>query len=226
VQTPTYVGFPGLTRGTVTASVQSSFFSGDTHLRRVFQNGNGLRFDLLAGYRFLHVGDSVSDSFDVVSANGPGSMSPRLMGEDSVRTRNNFHGGEVGFNAIGRRGQFTFEMQTTLALGVTVSELDQSATRSFFPAPGVPMNFGVPSAVPLAPIAAHSQNDYFAVVPQIGFKVGWQPVQHLRLTLGYDFLYWSKVRRAEDLYAPGPILRDATTDFWAQGLSAGAELRY
>lgn len=95
VQTPIYVGFPGTTLGTVTASEQTSFFSGDTHLRRVLQDPSGIRLDLLAGYRFLHLGDSISDSFDAVT---PGVPQGRLMGEDSVRTRNYFHGAEVGFN--------------------------------------------------------------------------------------------------------------------------------
>ncbi|HXD89068.1 MAG TPA: BBP7 family outer membrane beta-barrel protein [Urbifossiella sp.] len=213
VQTPLYVGFPGLSSGTVTASAQTSFFSGDTHLRRVFQ-ANGIRLDLLAGYRFLTVGDSIADSFDIVS-NAP--TSPRLMGNDSVRTRNYFHGGEVGFNAQGRTGQFTYEMQATIALGVTASDLDQQQTRSTFVGG---------AGGPVIQTAGHNQTDYFSVVPQVGFKLGWQPWQHVRFTAGYDFLYWSKVRRAEELYGPGPVLRDTTTDFWAQGFSIGAEVRY
>src|SRR6185437_340216 len=213
VQAPLYVGFPGLSSGTVTASAQTSFFSGDTHLRRVFQ-ANGMRLDLLAGYRFLTVGDSIADSFDIVS-NAP--TSPRLMGNDSVRTRNYFHGGEVGFNAQGRTGQFTYEMQATIALGVTASDLDQQQTRSTF--------LGGAGG-PVIQTAGHNQTDYFSVVPQDGFKLGWQPWQHVRFTAGYDFLYWSKVRRAEELYGPGPVLRDTTTDFWAQGFSIGAEVRY
>jgi len=213
VETPMYVGFPGLTRGTVTASEQTSFFSGDTHIRRVMQDPSGVRLDLLAGYRFLHLGDSVSDSFDIVA---PGLSGARLMGEDSIRTRNYFHGGELGFNISGRSRSFTYALQTTLALGVTASEFDQSRTRSVF---------GAGLAIP-APIASHGQTDYFAVVPQVGFKLGWQPWQHVRFTAGYDFLYWSRVRRAQEMDLLSPTLGDGKTDFWAQGLSVGAEVRY
>lgn len=220
---PLYVGYPGLAFGTVTSSVQTSLFGGDTSLRRVFQSGDSFRLDLLGGYRFLHLGDSVATSFDTV-ATGPIAIptipGARLMGEDGVRTRNDFHGAEVGFSAMGRRGQFTLEFQTTLAMGVTVGDLDQSHTRSVFAPPGV-----LPG-VPLTQLAAHNTADYFAVVPEVGIKVGWQPVQHFRLTVGYDFLYWSRVRRAEEVYALGPVLRGGTTDFWAQGLTLGAEFRY
>ncbi|HEY3790009.1 MAG TPA: BBP7 family outer membrane beta-barrel protein, partial [Urbifossiella sp.] len=179
VQTPLFVGFPGVSKGTVTASDQTSFFSGDTHLRRVYQDPRGVRLDMLAGYRFLQLGDSISDSFDIVSATAPAATTPRLMGEDSVRTRNFFHGGEVGFNLSGVYHQVTFEMQTTLAMGVTVSDLDQSRTRSAF----------IGSVgVPVVQTAYHNSTDYFSVVPQTGFKLGWQPMDHVRFTAGYDIL--------------------------------------
>ncbi|MDB5312475.1 MAG: hypothetical protein JWO38_6677 [Gemmataceae bacterium] len=231
VQVPLYVGFPGLTRGTVTSSVQTQLFGGDTVLRRALRAGDAFRFDLIGGYRFVHLGDSLADSFDVVSATLPGPLSPRLMGEDSVRTRNDFHGGQVGFATTGRSGRFTVEMRSTIALGVTVSDLDQSRTRALFggfgPAAGLPAVPGlpVPGAPPLV-LAAHNQSDYFAVVPELGVKFGWEPINHVRLTFGYDLLYWSRVRRAQELYALGPTLRTDTTDFWAQGLSLGMELRY
>lgn len=108
-------------------------------------------------------------------------------------------------------------MQTTLAMGVTASEFDQSRTRSVFTG-------GI--GAPVVQIASHDTTDYFAVVPQVGFKLGWQPTQHFRITAGYDFIYWSRVRRAQEMYALSPTLLDGKTDFWAQGLSIGAELRY
>lgn len=229
---PLYVGYPGLAFGTVASSVQTSLFGGDTNLRRVFQSGDSFRLDLLGGYRFLHLGDSIATSFDTVATGTaaipglpPGLPGTRLMGEDSVRTRNDFHGAEFGFSAMGRQGQFTLELQASLAMGVTVSNLDQSHTRSVFAPlgllPGLP-----PPGVPLTQLANHNTSDYFAVVPEVGIKVGWQPVQHFRLTVGYDFLYWSRVRRAEEVYALSPVLRGGTTDFWAQGLTLGAEFRY
>jgi hypothetical protein len=210
------IGFPGAA-GTVTASNQTSFFSGDTHLRRVYQDGTGNRFDLLAGYRFLQLGDSLSESFDTVSTGPAFFSSARLMGEQSVRTRNYFHGGEVGFQYQHRRGAFAFEMQSTIAIGSTYSEVDRSFTRAAFVGPPAQ-----PLTLPIAQTGSEVTHTDFAFVPQVGFKLGWQPTDHVRLTAGYDFLYWSRVRRAAHLWDG----TDSTTSFWAQGVSAGVEVRY
>ena len=222
VQTPLYVGFPGITRGTVTALAQTSFYTGDVHLNRVYQSGNGFRFDVLTGYRFLQLGDAVATSFDVVPALVPG---PRFMGEESTRTRNYFNGGDVGFNFQGRVGRLAFEMQSTVAFGATTTRIDRSFTRSLIAGAGLGALLGVPLppiGIPMIQSGSQSTECDFAVVPQFGMKLGWQPVDHLRLTAGYDFVYWSRVRRAPELYTGNNF----TTDFWAQGVSLGAELRY
>ena len=57
-------------------------------------------------------------------------------------------------------------------------------------------------------------------------RLGYHPTDHLRLSLGYNFLYWSRVRRAPDEYNLSPVLSNRTTDFWAQGFNVGLEVRY
>jgi hypothetical protein len=235
---PMYVGFPGLDRGTVTASAQTNLIGGNTNLRRALRAGDAFRLEVLGGYRYVHLGDSISDSFDIVPTPTPGAVflpggpGPRVMGEDSVRTRNNFHGGQLGLSATGRVGRLTFETTAMVALGVNASELDQSRTRTIglgaIPGAGLggPPVFPVQNLLLPDKSAYHNSTDYFAVVPEFGFKFGWQPVDHLRLTAGYNVLYLSRVRRAQELYTLGPTVRDDTTDFWAQGFTLGAELRY
>jgi hypothetical protein len=80
--------------------------------------------------------------------------------------------------------------------------------------------------VPFRRNAGREETSYFAVVPQFGVKVGWHPVDHVRLTVGYDYLYWSRVRRAAEQYNLSAVPRHDTSDFWAQGLGLGLELRY
>jgi hypothetical protein len=224
-ETPLYVGYPGLTRGTVAAAVQSSFFTGSGQLRRVAQSGTGNRFDLIAGYRYAHLGDSIARSFDVVSAVIPGQFSPRFQGEESTRTRNAFNGGELGFQFQGRMGRFIFDWQSTIALGATSTEIDRSYTRSYIAGGPLSALLGVPLppvGIPLIQTGGLVKRSEFAVMPQVGVKLGWEPIDHVRLTAGYDFLYWSRVRRAPELFTGN----DVVTDFWAQGLSLGIDFRY
>jgi hypothetical protein len=94
-------------------------------------------------------------------------------------------------------------------------------------------------------IGQHS-NNRFAVVPEVGINLGYQVADWWRVFVGYDFLLLSSVIRPGDqidpninvsfipnfysnapaspLLRPAPTLKD--TNFWAQGISIGMEIRY
>lgn len=82
------------------------------------------------------------------------------------------------------------------------------------------------------------------MVPEVQLKIGYALTPRLRVTLGYDFLYYSNVLRPSeqiDRNVPkGQTFRQAspvistitpshkfqTTDFFAHGFSLGMELRF
>ena len=84
--------------------------------------------------------------------------------------------------------------------------------------------------------------DSFAIVPELGLKVGYNFTDRLRGFVGYDVLYASNVVRPGDqvdtfvnssflppgpgVGAPLPRFQFRQTDFWAQGVSFGLEWRY
>ena len=90
------------------------------------------------------------------------------------------------------------------------------------------------------------QRDELAFIPEVGLNAGIQLTRHLKLFVGYTFLWISTVARAGEQIdseinvsqfpirsGDGPLVgrtRPAPkfhgTDFWAQGLSFGLELRY
>jgi hypothetical protein len=83
----------------------------------------------------------------------------------------------------------------------------------------------------------------FSVIPQFTVTAGYQLTDHLKVTAGYDLLYWSAVVRAADQiavepttgypygtisgnYAALPAFTWNESHFFAQGLRLGAELRF
>ena len=85
-------------------------------------------------------------------------------------------------------------------------------------------------------------NDDFAIVPQIGVNLGFEVTCGLWVTVGYNFMYWSRVARPGDqidtdinlsqdgggelLGLPRPGFTGFTTDYWAQGLNFGLAYRF
>jgi hypothetical protein len=92
--------------------------------------------------------------------------------------------------------------------------------------------------------SGHFFTERFAVVPEGSLTLGYQVTDNLSISIGYTFLYWSHVARPGDQIdravspaalpisgtAPVPSSRPAfsfnETDFWAQGLTFGLELRF
>jgi hypothetical protein len=224
---PIYLSFPGVTSGSVSTTAQTNFAGGDLSVRHMLRQGAGWRLDALAGYRQLHLGDELGVGFRAAPGatilNPPAPSSPALVGSDSLRTRNNFYGAQLGGIASGTWGRFTLEGYGAVALGVNASDLNNDRTRQALIA-------GL--AIPLVQTSVAERTGYFGTVWEGGVKVAYRVSDHVRLTMGYTALSWWNVRRAQEQYDFGPsalftgTTTGTTTDFHAHVLSWGAELRY
>jgi hypothetical protein len=175
---------------------------------------------------------------------------PRLVGGDSLRTRDDFYGPQIGLSASTGWKRFTLEGHVATALGVTVSELGfaHSNVLSVNPTGNVLtttaglVSLGVPPAtaatlapavlaagnsqIPLTQAATSNTLTYFGVVGEGGVRVSYRATDHVRLTAGYGFLYWNNVRRAEEMFLNGPVLRPRAIEFTTHLFSLGLDVRY
>ena len=103
-----------------------------------------------------------------------------------------------------------------------------------------------PSASALSTNSGRESRNAFAVVPEIGAKIGLRINEHLSIFGGYNYLYWSNVARpgaqidrnlnpnlirTSATFGAGadparPTRTFRTDDYWAHGMIWGAELRY
>lgn len=214
VQLPIYVGFPGVATGVVSTTAQTTYTGGDLNLRRVLRATDAWRIEALFGYRQLHLGDELGAQFTAI---GTQAVAP-LIGDDSIRTRNNFYGPQLGGVISTSSGRWSLQALGAVALGVTASDLDFSRTRLLAAGGGAP--------VPLVQTATGGHVNYFGVVAEGGLKVGFRITEHARLTMSYTGLYWSNVRRAQEQFNMSPTLTGGTTYFITHSLGWGAEVRY
>ncbi|MGL6073383.1 MAG: BBP7 family outer membrane beta-barrel protein [Fimbriiglobus sp.] len=233
------VGIPvgGAFIGGVTASHGTTAGTFDLNYRRAWVTDPSFRFDMLAGYRYVHVGDYLdiwqtapTNVANVLTQNFPQLAGfNSVIGVDTFRSRNNFHGGQFGFSAVYEPYDYvSLELTTKFGFGVTQSVNTVSGNIATVPG-GQSLATGVLANA--SNIGRYTRQD-FAFAPEINSAISYAVTDALRLTVGYNFLYLSKTVRAPEqidlgiLTTTGNPFRNITSDFWMQGLMLGMEVRY
>lgn len=241
------VSFPGLISGSVSVDSRDYFQSTGAWLTLNLSGADlaqrGYRINLLAGYRYYRYIDSLSihEDLTVTELDPPGLTGTRIDVLDDFRTENEFNGGEIGFRTEVYSGRWSLGLLTKMAIGnnrqvVTI----QGQTTTTIPSL-------LPVTNPGGLLTAHTNigrytDDQFTIIPQLGLELGFRVCNHLRLYTGYDLIYWPHVQTAGSQIdmnvdprnippaQPGgtkfPEPQLVSTDFWAQGLNFGVELRY
>jgi hypothetical protein len=178
----------------------------------------------------------------------PGTMT---LVSDRFNTRNQFYGGQIGLNTELRRGRWALDLTTKVALGDNHEVVDIGGNQAVTQ-PGRQTQFFTGGLLALPSNIGHYERDRFSVVPEAGVTLGYQVTDNLRVFAGYNFLFWSNVVRPGDQIDfvlnenqipnfhglpksaarngnPGPArptFQFRESSFWAQGMTAGLELKY
>jgi Putative beta barrel porin-7 (BBP7) len=200
-----------------------------------------------------HSSSVPGDAASVLAFGSTGVFGGSLTTADTWRTRNQFYGGQVGAQADMTFGNFFVNLTGKLAMGFTHQEVNVGGITSFnntglIPSPGVPagvttlpggiLNFGSNGG-------KQTRND-FSVVPEVELQLGYAITSNVKIFVGYNATYWTNVARPGDqinnsvdlrqvpslfTFTPGlprlqpfPVFR--TSDFWAQGITAGVAFSF
>jgi hypothetical protein len=244
---------PGVFAGNVAAGNSDQLWGLEANLTGSLLENSGFRLRWLAGVRYLELDDTL-DMLQDVSLLGGGiagfqgrllSAGSSLSIADHFGVRNEFVGGQIGGRAGYQRGSLGVDLTAKVALGSNHEALDVIGNTTLGSRPG-----GGPLApgglLALGSNSGRFTHDEFTVVPEVGVLVSYQVTSGLRALVGYNFLYVTDVARAGDqvnlrvnprqvpsslefghgggTLQPLPALHDS--DFWAQGLTFGLEVRY
>jgi hypothetical protein len=190
----------------------------------------------------------------IIGFNGkPAPVGSTVTILDRFETRNDFYGGQVGARTLFHWNKLFVSLQGKLAVG-NAHEVVHPLGSTSLSSPGVsgaPAILVPPSPLPGGILAVASNSglfsrDEFTFIPEGTAKVGWNITDCITVSVGYTFLYWFDVARPSEQIdrvvnpglvpsnlafgsVTGPIRPLATvnkTDFWAQGISFGLEIRY
>jgi Putative beta barrel porin-7 (BBP7) len=230
-------------------------FGGEVHVKSTLKMGGAeasilrslmycdtFKFNLLAGVRYV----DHDESLKIVSRSTvPVGALPDLIDiSDEFAVRNQFFGGQIGFQSEFRRGRYFMDLIAKLGLGNMREELDVigftntsiNATNTSTPGGFLALDSNI----------GHTAKDRFGVLGELTVKLGYQLTQRISAYVGYNFLGLSKVLRPGEQIDPvlnptlipvssqfgipfGPA-RPATlfkeTEFWTQGATLGLSIRY
>lgn len=237
----TYLSRPGAFSGDATLRMREYLQSGEINLLYSGQRMSGTRLDWLGGFRWVNLQERLSLFTD----------SPNLAGDDifqtydDFQTSNNFYGGQIGLRGTYDDPRFYMTATAKVALGATVERVHTYGNTFIANNTGAysfdggyftqPTNMGTQS------------RSRFAVVPEVGLNFGIKLSPWANFVVGYSFLYISSVARPGEqidrvinptqapaisgnfpaLTGPArPTLSVTDTDYWAQGVNFGLELKF
>ena len=229
------IAYPNTFSGTFNATSTENFQGAEALWRRAIVRDCAGRIDLLAGYRFQSLTDGL------IISDAATTLGTTATATDLFHTRNEFNGGELGFETQWHRNRWSFDALLKFGIGQTHTHVLINGWTNFNFANGTSStNSGGLLALP-SNMGTHDSQQ-FSTLPEVGFTLGYDLTPRLKATVGYTLLYWSDVARPGDqidlnvdsrqfpppqtgtFTKPEFVLH--TSDFWAQGVNLGLDYRF
>jgi hypothetical protein len=238
--------------GSVGVNSDSELLGAEVNLRTNLWHDTRSYLDLLGGFRYADLQETLT--INAVTNQGAGITrvfptavpGTTFLIADRFATHDNFFGGQLGV-----AGEFF--LCDRLSVG-GFAKLGVGANYETIEVQGSTLRIRGSTATPFkGDVLVQPSNsgrfhrNPFSLLPEGALNVGYYVTPHLRVSVGYDLLYWSRVTRpggqidtvidaskAPSLsglgFTPSPLPRPAPqvreSDFWAQGITAGVEFRW
>lgn len=240
---------PGVRTGAFNVHNVMDFHGLEVNIARNILRIDCCSLDYLIGARYLYMNDNLNINQSVTtltpgaaSFNGiPQPAGSNFLFNDSFNMTNRFYGGTLGarFNYTWCRFDIGATLKVSLGATHHVAIIDGSTT--------LVGNGTLPGGTLAQPsnIGRVTSTD-FSVVPEANATLGYRVTPCIRVLLGYNFLDWNRIQRVGNqidrnldaaqaptspAFVPGavgaaPRFPGVRTDFWAQGINVGVELKY
>jgi Putative beta barrel porin-7 (BBP7) len=243
---------PGVNNLTASLQSRSQLYGGEANVLFHIYNNDWFSIGGLAGGRYLDLTEDLQFNTtltgDPVNGVPPAPLMAALpnftiAANDRWATRNEFIGGQIGAKAEARYWFFFANVLAKVAAGEIHQSVNLTGATTFTNIVGGNIETG--GHFNLVTNINRQTKDQFGVVPEVQAQVGVEIKRNIRVFAGYDFLYVNTVARPGDQIdrtvnpaALPPILLGTaiapnspnrvfnTTNFWAEGLNVGVELRY
>lgn len=222
------VSAPGVATGSAHLEALSRMWGAEGNLRWELARTGWGHFDWLLGVRTL----ALDENLIINTSSTPVAGAPTTIISDRFGTHNNLWAGQLGFEGELNLGPFFIEAGQKMALGANRQVVDIQGNTITMPG-GV-----TPTGLLARPSnSGRYSRSPFTVLLESNVNAGMNIGEHVRIFAGYTFLFLNNAARPGDqidervqftpgVGAPAPLFLFRDTQFWAQGLSLGLELRF
>ncbi len=248
-ETAGLISYPGLVDGNVAitsdTNLRSALINARASLVPIYRGMCGPcpepdRVDWLIGYRHLELDDRLTFS-DFTDSRVPGVPGSIQLNEQ-FSTENRFNGLQLGVVHQANFQRAWLESMLRIAVGSNSQEVNITGNTAITEL-GITEQFSGGLLAQSSNINAY-RRDEFTMIPEVGVTLGVRLTSCLHATVGYSLLYFPNVVRAGDqidtsvnpnlIPEPSnpvtgslrPRFEFVETDYWAQGVNFGGELRF
>ena len=235
-----------MSTGSISVSESSSFLGAGASLIRNlccmdYCCDSQYRLDFLYGFRYLRLAENlqINDSLTSIATVAPaGTVISKF---DGFKTSNNFYGFNFGLISERRTARWSWMTIGKIALGGTGQQTVISGHTNTTP-PGGATTSTSGGLLALPSNIGSFSHGAFGFVPQLELKLGYFVTPNLRLSVGYDILWWSEVLRPGSQVNTGlnttqlppgpqvgptaPLYSAQEHGLWVQGISLGGDLKF
>jgi len=248
METALNLSAPGVAQGGVLASSTNALWGAEANgLLEIF-NDHWLHAYALGGFRYLDLAERLditdfSTSPVAPATTGLAGPAPAVPGtfRDFFSTHNQYYAGQMGIKTEARFDRFFLDCTVKVGLGDSLQSIVINGTTTGLP----PVSSG--GVFTQGTNIGRFTRTQFVVAPEAKVQAGIDFTRNIRAFAGYEFLYLTKVIRpgyqldhqVDLTQAPyfggaGPITAGSTnpaqmfnsTNFWAQGVSAGIQISF
>ncbi len=234
------VAFPDVVLGDILIETSSDLLSAGAVMRQAWLRHEDARIDWLAGYRYARLREELYARENLVSSDpiGPIAIGTTLEVLDEFRTRNEFHGGDLGLQLWTHTHGWTVEVLGKIAVGAVTRTVESSGgTLVVSPIGDVSLTSGGLFAAPTN--IGRYQSCRFSALPELTIRFRRPISRFFTLSVGYTAMVLDHVVRTGDQLdtvvnptqlgngvlagppRPSVLMNDST--LWVHGFTVGLE---
>lgn len=225
------IAFPDRATGDISVQADSNVFGADISMRQLWYKRFGGTIDLLYGYQYMGMDQSLSIASTSTSINDDfAPVGAVISVADQFDIENDFHGGQIGIASHYREGCWSFSTLAKLGFG----SVRRRATLNGLTQTSIDGNNAIdPNGLLVRASNAGTRDDNtFGWVPELDFTLGWQKFPSFDITFGYHIIAMTDALEISGAVDPNlavsfddgavnPAIQFSEGTFYVQGLHFG-----